>query len=106
MILDMRSIYIKYFNKTNKADKKRDEIRTRMLGLEQKFYSSNEERKQAVFLLQQQIVKVKRYKKMIDTLQSSAFAKPDKPLPSIKSPINQRGSTFIYALSPLVNNQL
>ena len=35
-----------------------------------------------------------------------AFAKLDKFLPSIKSPINQRGSTFIYALLPLVNNQL
>ena len=92
-------------NKVNKADKKRDEIRTRALGLEQELHISNEEREQAVSLLQQQTVKVKRYKKMIDALQNSAFAKPDKLLPSIKSSIDQCGSTFTHALSPLVNNQ-
>ena len=43
---------------------------------------------------------------MIDTLQSSVFAKLDKLLSSIKSFINQRGSIFIYALLPLVNSQL
>ena len=43
---------------------------------------------------------------MIDILQISAFAKLDKPLLSIKSPIDQRGSTFTYVLSPLVNTQL
>ena len=105
MILDMRSIYTEYLNEANEADKKRDEIRTRALGLEQELHISNEEREQAVSLLQQQTVKVKRYEKMIDALQSSAFAKPDKPLPSIESPIDQRGSTFTHALSPLVNNQ-
>ena len=106
MILDMRSIYTEYLHEANEADKERDEIRTRALGLEQELHISNEEREQAVFLLQQQIVKVKRYEKMIDALQSSAFAKPDKPLPFIKSLIDQRGSTFTHALSPLVNNQL
>ena len=39
-------------------------------------------------------------------LQNSAFAKPDKSLPSIESLINQLGSTFTHALLPLVNNQL
>ena len=101
----MRSIYTKYLNKANEADKKRDEIRTRALKLELKLYISNEKREQAVFLLQQQTVKVKHYMKMIDVLQSLAFAKPDKSLPSIESPINQRGSTFTYVLSLLVNNQ-
>ena len=43
---------------------------------------------------------------MIDALQSSAFAKLDKLLLSIKSPINQRGSTFTHVLLLLVNNQL
>ena len=43
---------------------------------------------------------------MIDALQNSAFVKPDKLLLSIKSPIDQRGSTFTHTLSPLVNNQL
>ena len=88
MILDMRSIYTEYLNEANKADKKRDEIRTRALGLEQELHISNEEREQAVSLLQQQTVKVKRYEKMIDALQSSVFAKPDKPLPSIESSID------------------
>ena len=45
MILDMRSIYIKYLNKINKADKKCDEIRICTLGLEQELYISNKERK-------------------------------------------------------------
>ena len=42
---------------------------------------------------------------MIDALQSLLFAKLDKLLPSIKSSINQRGSTFTHALLFLVNNQ-
>ena len=53
MILDMRSIYTKYLNKANKADKKRDEICTRALGLEQELYINNKEKEQAVSLLQQ-----------------------------------------------------
>ena len=53
MILDMRSIYIEYLNKTNKADKKRDEISICALGLEQKLYISNKERKYAISHLQQ-----------------------------------------------------
>ena len=84
----MRSIYTKYLNKANKADKERDEIRTRALGLEQELHISNEEREQAVSLLQQQTVKVKRYKKMIDALQSSVFVKPDKFLPFIENLID------------------
>ena len=42
---------------------------------------------------------------MINALQSLAFAKLDKLLPSIKSPIDPRSSTFTHALSLLVNNQ-
>ena len=53
MILDMQSIYTKYLNKANKADKKCDDIHIRTLRLEQELYISNEERKQAVSLLQQ-----------------------------------------------------
>ena len=48
MILDIRSIYTKYLNKANKADKKRDKIRTRILKLEQELHISNEKREQAV----------------------------------------------------------
>ena len=88
MILDIQSIYTKYLNKANKANKKCDEIRTRKLGVEQELHIGNEEREQAVSFFQQQILKVKRYKKMIDALQSLAFAKPNKPLSSIKSLID------------------
>ena len=42
---------------------------------------------------------------MINILQSLIFAKPDKFLSSIKRFIDQCGSTFIHALSLLVNNQ-
>ena len=88
MILDIRSIYTKYLNKANKENKKRDKIRTCALELEPEIHISNKKKEQAVSLLQQQTVKVKRYKKMIDVLQSSAFAKPDKLLLSIEDPIN------------------
>ena len=53
MILDMRRIYTKYLNKLNEADKKRDEIYTCMLEIEQKLHISNEEKEQAVSHLQQ-----------------------------------------------------
>ena len=43
---------------------------------------------------------------MIDVLQSSAFAKPGKLLPFIQNLIDQHGSTFTYALLPLVNSLL
>ena len=105
MILNMRSIYTKYLNKINKADKKHNKIRTRTSKLEQECYISNKENEQVISLLQQQTVKIKCYKKMIDVLQSLVFAKPDKFLPSIKSLIDQCGSIFIHALLPLVNNQ-
>ena len=101
----MWNIYIKYLNKANKANKKCDEIHICTLGLEQKLYINNEEKEQAVYFLQEQTVKVKCYKKMIDALQSLAFAKPDKPLPSIESFIDQCDSTFTHAFLPLVNNQ-
>lgn len=43
---------------------------------------------------------------MIDALQSSTSVKTDKALASIEKPIDQRGSTFTHALSPLVNKQI
>ena len=61
MILDMRSIYTKYLNKANKANKKCNEIYIYALGLEHKLYINNKKKEQAVFLLQQQTVKVKHY---------------------------------------------
>lgn len=83
MILDIRSIYTEYFDQANEADKKYDEIRICALELEQELHNSNDKKEQAVSLLQEQIVKVKRYEKMIDALQNSALVKPDKVLPSI-----------------------
>ena len=53
MILDMRSIYTKYLNKANKADKKRDKIYTCALRLEQELYISNKETEQAISFFQQ-----------------------------------------------------
>ena len=105
MILGMQSNYTKYLNKANKANKKRDEICICTLGLDKKVYIIYEKREQAVSVLQQQTVKVKRYVKIIDVLQNFAFTKPDKLLSSIKTSINQYGSTFINALLPLVNSQ-
>ena len=88
MILDIRSIYTEYLNKANKANKKHDKIRTHALRLEQKLFISNEKREQAVSLIQQQTVKVKHYEKMINALQSLAFAQLDKFLSFIKSSID------------------
>ncbi len=51
MILDIQSIYTKYLDQANKADKECNEIHTRVLELEQELHISNEERKQAVSLL-------------------------------------------------------
>ena len=90
-------------NEANKANQKRDRLCTYELKLEQELYISYKEGEKAVSLLQQQTEKVKRYKKIINALQSLAFAKSDKFLPSIKSPIEQCGSLFTHALLLLVN---
>ncbi len=103
MILDMQSIYTKYLDQVNKADKERDEIYTHALGLEYELHISNEKREQAVSLLQLQSVKVKRYEKMIDVLQSSVSLKPNIPLPSIEKRIDQHGPAFTHVLLSLVN---
>lgn len=68
MILGMWSIYTKYLDKINKADKERNEICTCALGLEKKLHITNEKREQGVTLFQQQTVKLKYYKRMIDVL--------------------------------------
>ena len=74
----MQSIYIKYLNKTNKTNKKRDEIHICTLELEQELYISNEKKEKTISPLEKQTVKVIYYKKMIEVLQSLAFAEPDK----------------------------
>lgn len=49
----MRNIYIKYLEKTNKADKKRKKIHLFILKLERELEISNEKKKQAVSFLEQ-----------------------------------------------------
>ncbi len=88
MILDMQNIYIKYFDQTNKAHEEYNKIRICILWLEQELYISTEEREQAVFLVEQQTIKIKRYERMIDILQSLVLMKSDIPLSSIKKPID------------------
>lgn len=106
MILDMRNIYTKYLDPANKIIKKCNKIQLYALRLKQELYISNGKRKQPIILFKHQIVNVKYYKKMIDVLQSSVFAKPGKLLPFIKKFINQCNSVFIHALSSFVNKQL
>lgn len=105
MILDTWSIYIKYFNQVNKADKELNKIRTHALTSEQELKTSNEEKKQAVTILEQQTVKIKPYEKMIDVLQSFLSKKLVKPLLSIDRHTEQRGLAFVHALLPLVNRK-
>ena len=68
MILDMRNIYTEYLNQANHADKQCKEIRTIALGLEQELQISNNKRQEAITLLEAQVAKSNRYKKIIDTL--------------------------------------
>ena len=68
IIFNMWNIYIKYLGQANKLNKKYNEIHIWTLKLEQKLYISNYEKKQIISLLQQQIIKVKHYKKIIDIL--------------------------------------
>ena len=57
MILDMRNIYTKYLNQANHANKQCKEIRTIALGLEQELQISNNERQEAITLLEAQVAK-------------------------------------------------
>lgn len=74
MILDIWSIHTEYLDKTNEKDEKCNKIFIYVLRLDQGLYISNEEKKQVVSFPQQQTIKVKYYEKMIDKLQSLAFA--------------------------------
>lgn len=105
MILDIRSIYTKYLDYIIKTEKDCDKIQICTLKLKQKLHISNEKKEQKVFFLQQETLKVKRYKKMIDVIQKLASVKPDKFLSSIKTPIDQLGLVFIHTLLSSVNKQ-
>lgn len=67
---------------------------------------SNKKRKQIIFFLQQQTIKIKYYEKIINIIENLAFIKLDKALLFIKISINLCNSVFIYVLSLLVNKQL
>ena len=56
MILDMRTIYTKYLNQANKVDKQCNQILTVALELEQQLQISNNERTEAITLLETQVV--------------------------------------------------
>lgn len=106
MILDMHTIYTKYINPANNADKQCNQIQTISLGLEQKLNISNNERNELIILLKVQIVNSNRYEKMIDLLQNSLPAKKDQPQQSIKrNTPAQQSSTFVYGLFPSLNDQ-
>ncbi len=53
MILDIQKTYTEYLEQANKADKQNDKIRIQALRFEQDFHINNEERKQAITLLQE-----------------------------------------------------
>ncbi len=68
MILDLRNIYTKYLNQANHADEQCKEIRTIALGLKQELQISNNERQEAIILLETQVAKSNQYKRIIDML--------------------------------------
>ena len=76
------------------------------MGLEQDLHISNEEREQAVTLLQEQAKKLKQYEKMIDTLQNTASITLDTPLASIKQSTHQRHPVFTHVLSSQANTPI
>ena len=68
MILDMRTIYTKYLNQANSANKKYNQIQTIALRLKQELQISNNERTEAITLFEEQVIKSNQYEKIINTL--------------------------------------
>ncbi len=79
MILNISNIYTKYLNQANYANKLCKEIQTIILGLEQEFGISNNERQEAIILLKTQVANSNQYKRIINTLQNSFSTKQDQP---------------------------
>ncbi len=106
MILDMRTIYTEYLDQANNADKQYNQIRSVASGLEQELQISNDERTEAITLLEAPVAKSNRYEKIIDTLQNSLPAKKDQPQQSIErsTPAHQTPA-FFHGLSPSLNDQ-
>ena len=106
MILDMRTIYTEYLDQANNADKQYNQIRTIALGLEQELQISNDERTEAITLLEAQVAKSNRYEKSIDTLQNPLPAKKHQSQQSIeRSTPAQQAPSFVHGLSPSLNDQ-
>ena len=57
MIVDMRTIYTEYLNQAKNADEQCNQTRTIALGLEQEVQISNNERNEAITLLEAQVAK-------------------------------------------------
>ncbi len=106
MILDMCNIYTEYLNQANHADEQCKKIQTIALRLEQELQISNNERQETIILLEAQVAKSNRYKRIIDTLQNSLPTKQDQPQQSIERPTPaEQISAFVHSLSPSLNDQ-
>ena len=102
----MRIIYTKYLNQANNADKKCNQIQIIALGLEQELHINNDERTKAISLVDAQIIKLNRYKKIIDTLENLFPAKKNPPQQSIERPtLAQQTSAFLHSLSHSLYDQ-
>lgn len=84
IILDIPTIYTKYLNQANNADKLYNQIWIVALGLEQELQISNNEKAKAITLLEAQVTRLNWYKKIIDMFQNSFFAKKDQSQQSIE----------------------
>lgn len=103
IILNMQKTYTEYLEQTNETNKQNNKIQIQGLKLEQDFHIGIKEIKQVVTFFQEQVKKLKRYKKIIDILQSPTFAKLDISIPSIEKPTQIRLLLFTHALSPHAN---
>ena len=106
IVLDIRTIYIKYLNQANNANKWYNQIWIVALGLEQELQISSNKKTEAITLLEAQVAKSNQYKKIINILQNFFLAKKNQPQQSIKRPTPaQQTIVFIHGLSPLLNDQ-
>lgn len=71
IILDIPTIYTKYLNQANNADKQYNQIQTVALGLKQELQISNNEKTEAITLLEVQVAKSCQYKIIIHIFQNS-----------------------------------
>lgn len=84
MILDMYDTYTKYLDQANKVNKKCNKICICIYRLKQELSISNEKKEKIIAFLEQQTIKVKHYKRMINVLKNLVSIKPDTFLSSIE----------------------